>query len=122
MVMKSFALSMSLAVGFLGIASAQSVGSSNGMLTDAGGRVLYTFDKDEAGKSNCNGQCAGNWPPFAAAGESKTAGYSVLTRDDGTKQWALNGKPLYYFVGDAKPGDANGEGKNGVWHTVKAAK
>lgn len=121
--MKSFALSVSLALGFLGIASAQSVSSSNGLLADAGGRVLYTFDKDEAGKSNCNGQCAVNWPPFAAAADGKpAAGYAVVTRDDGTKQWALNGKPLYYFVGDAKPGDANGDGKNGVWHTVKAAR
>ena len=121
--MKSFALSVSLALGFLGIASAQSVSSSNGLLADAGGRVLYTFDKDEAGKSNCNGQCAVNWPPFAAAADAKpAAGYALVTRDDGTKQWALNGKPLYYFAGDAKPGDTSGEGKGGMWHTVKAGK
>lgn len=121
--MKSFAMGMTLTLALLGAASAQSVASNNGLLTDAGGRVLYTFDKDEAGKSNCNGQCAVNWPPFAAAADSKAAGdYSVVTRDDGTKQWALKGKPLYYFVGDAKSGDTNGEGKMGVWHTIKAAK
>lgn len=120
--MKSFAAGMGLVLALVGAAAAQSVTSHNGMLTDAGGRVLYTFDKDEAGKSNCNGQCAVNWPPFAAAADSKASGdYSVVVRDDGAKQWALKGKPLYYFVGDAKPGDANGEGKLGVWHTVKAA-
>lgn len=121
--MKSFAMGMGLALALIGSASAQSVASHNGMLTDAGGRMLYTFDKDAAGKSNCNGQCAVNWPPFAAAADSKSAGdYSVVVRDDGSKQWALQGKPLYYFIGDAKPGDSNGEGKLGVWHTVKAAK
>ena len=121
--MKSFAMGMTLALALIGAASAQSVASNNGLLTDAGGRVLYTFDKDEAGKSNCNGQCAVNWPPFTAAADSKAVGeYTVVTRDDGAKQWAQKGKPLYYFVGDAKPGDANGEGKMGVWHTVKAAK
>ncbi len=121
--MKSFAAGVGLALILVGAASAQSVSSSNGLLADGNGRVLYTFDKDEAGKSNCNGQCAVNWPPFGAAADAKPAsGYTVVTRDDGTKQWALNGKPLYYFVGDAKPGDSTGEGKNGVWHTVKAAK
>lgn len=121
--MKSFVVGVGLGLALLGSAAAQSVASNNGLLTDAGGRVLYTFDKDEAGKSNCNGQCAVNWPPFGAAADGKSAsGYTLVTRDDGTKQWALNGKPLYYFVGDAKPGDSTGEGKNGVWHTVKAAK
>ena len=121
--MKSFVMGVGLGLSLLGSALAQSVANNNGLLTDAGGRVLYTFDKDEAGKSNCNGQCAINWPPFAATADTKAAaGYGVVTRDDGTKQWALNGKPLYYFVGDAKPGDSTGEGKNGVWHTVKAAK
>lgn len=120
--MKSIVAGVGLALALFGIASAQSVASKNGLLTDADGRVLYTFDKDESGKSNCNGACAGNWPPFAAADGKAAAGYTVVTRDDGTKQWALKGKPLYYFVGDAKAGDANGEGKMGVWHTVKAGK
>jgi predicted lipoprotein with Yx(FWY)xxD motif len=119
---KSITVLLSLALLGSGVASAQSVASNNGLLTDAGGRVLYTFDKDEAGKSNCNGQCAVNWPPFAATDGKAAAGYTVVVRDDGAKQWALNGKPLYFFVGDAKPGDTNGEGKMGVWHTVKAAK
>src|SRR5690606_24846647 len=108
--MKSCVMGVGLGLALLGSVMAQSVTSNNGLLTDAGGRVLYTFDKDEAGKSNCNGQCAINWPPFAAAVDTKAAaGYTVLTRNDGTKQWALNGKPLYYFVGDAKPGDSTGE-------------
>ena len=91
---------------------------SAGVLTGPGGMTLYTFDKDTAGsgKSVCNGPCATNWPPLAAAADAAPAGdYSVITRDDGSKQWALKGKPLYYWAKDQKPGDKTGDGFNGVW-------
>ena len=93
-----------------------------GVLVGANGMTLYTFDKDTAGsgKSVCNGQCATNWPPLMAADDDKAGGdYSVVTRDDGKKQWALKGKPLYYWVKDTKPGDTTGEGVMGAWHVVK---
>ncbi|HXW41745.1 MAG TPA: hypothetical protein VEK75_11105 [Xanthobacteraceae bacterium] len=86
-------------------------------LVDSKGMTLYTFDRDAAGKSNCNGQCAVNWPPLMAAADSKASGdWSVVTRDDGGKQWAYKGQPLYAFVKDAKPGDVTGDGVNNVWH------
>jgi predicted lipoprotein with Yx(FWY)xxD motif len=86
-------------------------------LVDAKGMTLYTFDKDSAGKSACNGKCAENWPPLLADSDaSPPAGYSVLSRDDGQKQWAYKGKPLYGWVKDAKPGDTTGDGVNGSWH------
>lgn len=93
---------------------------SNGILTDHQGMTLYTFDKDSAGKSACNGQCAANWPPLAAAAGAKDDGeWTVITRDDGAKQWAYQGKPVYTFVQDKKAGDQVGEGKMGVWHVAK---
>lgn len=86
-------------------------------LTDAKGMTLYTFDKDGAGKSACNGKCAENWPPLIAdSAAAAPAGYSVITRDDGQKQWAYKGKPLYGWVKDTKPGDTTGDGVNGSWH------
>ncbi len=87
-------------------------------LADAKGMTLYTFDKDAGGKSACNGQCAVNWPPLAASGGVSGMGdWSVVTRDDGSKQWAYKGKPLYTFVKDTKPGDVVGDGfNNNVWH------
>lgn len=93
----------------------------SGLLTDAGGRVLYTFDKDSANKSNCNGGCLAAWPAYVAKSGDKApgAGFAAITRDDGSQQWALNGKPLYFYAGDAKPGDANGDNQGGVWHVVK---
>ena len=93
---------------------------SGKILTDEKGMALYTFDKDEAGKSNCSGQCAQNWPPAAAPADAKPVGdLTLIKRDDGTMQWADEGKPLYTFIGDKKPGEVTGDGKNGVWHVVK---
>ena len=91
-----------------------------GVITNEAGMTLYTFDKDKAGKSACNGPCAGNWPPLmAAAGAKASAGYSIITRDDGGKQWAHKGKPLYLWAKDQKPGDKTGDGFNKVWHVAK---
>ena len=95
---------------------------ANGVLTGPNGMTLYTFDKDTAGngKSVCNGPCATNWPPLMAAETDKPAGdYSIVVRDDGKKQWAFKGKPLYYWVKDTKPGDMTGDGFNKVWQAAK---
>ncbi|WP_230532715.1 COG4315 family predicted lipoprotein [Microvirga roseola] len=88
-------------------------------LVDAKGMTLYTFDRDAAGKSNCNGPCAQNWPPLmASANASASSDWSVITRDDGSKQWAYKGKPLYTWVKDMKAGDATGDGVNNVWRVA----
>ncbi|MCY1200778.1 Secreted repeat [compost metagenome] len=92
----------------------------NGMLVDQNGMTLYTYDKDSDGKSACNGQCAQNWPPLMAEAGAKAEGeWSVITRDDGSMQWAYDGKPVYTFVMDKKAGDVTGDGKMGVWHVAK---
>ena len=93
----------------------------DGTLVDGKGMTLYTFDKDAAGKSACNGPCAGNWPPLMAEEGTMNAGdWTIATRDDGKKQWAYKGKPVYRFMKDQKPGDRMGEGMlNNMWHTAK---
>ena len=96
--------------------------TEHGALVGSNGMTLYTFDKDPAGggKSNCNGPCAHNWPPLmASAGDSSHGDWTVITRDDGSKQWAHGGKPLYFWIKDQKPGDMTGEGFNNVWHVAK---
>lgn len=96
--------------------------SSNGMLVGSNGMTLYTFDKDAAGsgKSACNGPCVTLWPPLMAAPDAKAEGdWSVVTRDDGTKQWAYKGKPLYHFQNDKAAGDKNGDNFRDVWHIAK---
>lgn len=86
-------------------------------LVDGKGMTLYIFDRDGTGKSNCNGQCASNWLPLASAADAVSSGdWTIVTRDDGHKQWAYKGKPLYTWSKDAKPGDTTGDGVNSVWH------
>jgi predicted lipoprotein with Yx(FWY)xxD motif len=101
---------------------AKTMDSSAGKIyTDANGMALYTFDKDEAGKSNCYDKCATNWPPFMAAADAKAEGeWTIVDRTDGSKMWAYEGKPLYLYIEDKKAGDVTGEGKGGVWHLAKA--
>ena len=97
--------------------------AQGGVLTDAAGRTLYSFDKDQVGKSNCQGPCIQAWPAYTAepASGARLASQASRFERDGAQQWAWNGKPLYYFVGDAKPGDRAGDGSGGVWHVVKPA-
>lgn len=90
----------------------------NGVLVDSSGKTLYTYDKDQPGKSACVGTCAQNWPPVKATDANPKAPYSVITREDGSKQLAHEGKPLYTFVKDKKEGDRLGDGVGGVWHVV----
>ena len=116
---------LALSLAFLGAcASVQATSpmAADGVLVGPNGMTLYTFDKDVAGsgKSMCNGPCATNWPPMMAAATDKASGdFSVVTRDDGTMQWAVKGKPVYFWAKDTKPGDKTGDGFNKVWQIAK---
>jgi predicted lipoprotein with Yx(FWY)xxD motif len=95
---------------------------TNGAVADPSGKTLYTFAKDVAGsgKSECNGPCANAWPPFSAEGGASPAGnWTIITREDGMRQWAYKGKPLYTYAKDAKPGDRSGDNINGLWSWAK---
>jgi len=94
----------------------------DGILVGAKEMTLYTFDKDTkgSGKSVCNGDCAKNWPPYLATDKDKAADkFTIVTRDDGKKQWAFDGKPLYYWAEDMKKGDKTGDNRSNVWHIIK---
>lgn len=105
-----------------GLANAAAPVVVDGVLTGNAGMTLYTFDKDTAGsgKSVCNGPCAANWPPFLASADDAPGGaFTLVGRDDGGRQWAVKGKPLYHWAKDQKPGDMSGDGVNGLWHVAK---
>jgi predicted lipoprotein with Yx(FWY)xxD motif len=118
-------LSLSLTVLLLGSSAslhAAPPSVADGVLVGPNGMTLYVFDKDVAGsgKSVCNGPCATNWPPLMAAESDKASGdNTIITRDDGTKQWAVKGKPVYFWSKDSKPGDKTGDGFINAWHTAK---
>ncbi len=86
---------------------------------DAQDRTLYTYAQDKPGKSLCNDVCARAWPPLIAPGDAKSdAAWSAIARDDGKKQWALNGRPVYIFAKDL-PGTSFGEGAgNLAWRVA----
>jgi len=101
---------------------ADMVKPAGGVLVNSAGMTVYTFDKDVAGsgKSTCNGPCLTAWPAVMAEPDAKPEGdMSIVTRDDGTKQWAYKGKPVYLYAPDTKPGDMKGDNFRGVWHVIK---
>ncbi|OHV76576.1 hypothetical protein [Rhizobium sp. LCM 4573] len=90
------------------------------VLAGENGMTLYTYRNDKKGTSNCYDKCATNWPPLMADSNAAEEGaYSLVTRKDGSKQWAKDGMPLYYWVKDTKEGDVTGDGVGGVWDVAK---
>ena len=118
-------LALSLTLALLGGCASMNAAPAkvaDGVLVGPNGMTLYTFDKDVvgSGKSVCNGPCATNWPPLMASASDQTSGdYSIITRDEGTKQWAFKGKPVYFWAKDVKPGDKTGDGVLKLWQTAK---
>jgi predicted lipoprotein with Yx(FWY)xxD motif len=95
----------------LAVASVPTVGP---VLVDADGFTVYDFHKDKGTTSSCYGACAKVWPPVITAGapqaiEGATSSKLGTTkRNDGTAQVTYAGHPLYTFIEDKKPGEANG--------------
>ena len=92
--------------------------SAGTFLTTGSGKAVYLWVKDTGDMSNCNGACAGAWPPVTttatatASGAAKASDIGTITRSDGTKQVTYDGHPLYYFSGDSGPGTASGQGSD----------
>ncbi|MFJ4249640.1 hypothetical protein C2E19_00475 [Pseudomonas sp. DTU12.3] len=114
------ALLMAAALTLPGFAmAAEPAMMKDGMMVDHKGMTVYTFDKDAGGKSMCTGDCAKNWPPMMAPAGAKAEGkWTVIKRDDGMMQYAYDGKPLYTFMKDEKPGEMKGDGMKEMWHVV----
>ena len=90
------------------------------VLVDARGMTLYTYTADRPGVSNCGILRRQYWPPALAPADAQPAGdLTLITSDNGQKQWAYKGQALYTYVDDKVPGDVTGEGKYGEWYVVK---
>jgi len=99
---------------------AASVGTFGTVLTGPDGRTLYTHNGDAMNASTCTGECLAEWPPLTISGDQQVAAGSGVTgalasfaRPDGSQWVTYGGMPLYYWKGDAKPGDATGQGIDG---------
>lgn len=103
-------------------------GADGEYLVDKDGMTLYVFADDTSGKSNCSGECAVTWPPFAYDNQDwrsfgdLSARLNVVKRDSGEYQYAYGTKALYHYKGDKKPGDMNGQGVNNKWSIVPVTK
>jgi predicted lipoprotein with Yx(FWY)xxD motif len=98
------------------------------VLVDSNGLTLYDFHKDKGGASACYGACAEGWPPLITEGEpqvgngASAARLGTTERKDGSLQVTYAGHPLYTYVVDKKPGEANGNDVNafgGQWYALK---
>ena len=98
------------------------------ILFDGRGRALYAFTRDTLRKSNCSGACARAWPPYLVTGRVRAgAGVSAsligtIRRADGKRQVTVAGRPVYFYVGDRKPGQVfcqNVREYGGLWLVVR---
>jgi predicted lipoprotein with Yx(FWY)xxD motif len=111
----------------ISLASAPKLGL---ILVDSKGLTVYDFHKDKGTESSCYGACEQGWPPVISAGEPQVGNgasaskLGTTERKDGTMQVTYAGHPLYTFVEDKKPGEANGNDVSafgGEWYALKGS-
>ena len=92
----------------------------NGAPSPANGRALYFYDKDEEGVSKCVGQCTTAWPPLTPSADAQANGsWTIISRPDGSRQWAYKGRPVYVFYRDKADSIATGAQIIPGWHLAK---
>lgn len=113
-----------------GVVSLGNVQKLGMVLVDSSGMTLYDFHKDKGTTSSCYGPCAEGWPPMLTEGEpsagngASASKLGTTERKDGTTQVTYAGHPLYTFVEDKKPGEANGNDVSafgGQWYALKGS-
>jgi predicted lipoprotein with Yx(FWY)xxD motif len=113
-----------------GVVSLGNVQKLGMVLVDSNGLTLYDFHKDKGTTSSCYGPCAEGWPPMLTEGEptvgngASSSKLGTTERKDGTMQVTYAGHPLYTFVGDKGPGEANGNDVSAFgasWYALKGS-
>jgi predicted lipoprotein with Yx(FWY)xxD motif len=98
------------------------------ILFDGRGRALYAFTRDAGKRSRCYGACAKSWPPYLVSGRvraragAKGSLLGTTRRADGRRQVTYAGRPVYFYVGDRKPGQVlcqNVGEFGGVWLVLR---
>jgi predicted lipoprotein with Yx(FWY)xxD motif len=98
------------------------------VLTNANGLTLYWFAPDTPATSKCTGTCTAYWPPVTGrpkAGPGVTGKLGTIKRPGGGLQATYDGHPLYTYVGDNGPGQAQGDRLNlngGLWYEVRVSR
>ncbi|HEU4706856.1 MAG TPA: hypothetical protein VFS64_06705 [Solirubrobacterales bacterium] len=94
------------------------------VLTTLKGKTLYSLSVEKHGKFICTGGCLATWKPLVVPAGTKPTGpvkLGTVKRPEGRTQVTYKGLPLYSFMGDSRPGEANGEGLEdvGTWHAAR---
>ena len=98
------------------------------VLANADGLTLYWFAPDTPTSSKCFGSCAIYWPPVSgspAAGPGVTGKLGTIKRPGGGLQATYDGHPLYTYIGDRGPGQANGNDldlNGGYWYDIRISR
>jgi predicted lipoprotein with Yx(FWY)xxD motif len=97
-------------------------GAQGIFLIGPNGHTLYIFSKDQGTTSACKAACAKLWPAVTATG-TLTSGPGINAKDVKTARGQVKhqvtyyGHLLYYFKGDALPGQTNGANVTG-WNLL----
>jgi predicted lipoprotein with Yx(FWY)xxD motif len=98
-------------------------------LVTSTGMTLYSLSVEKKGKFVCtrSAECLVIWHPLLVPKGKKVKGpvkLGTVKRPEGGSQVTYQGRPLYTFAEDKKPGDAKGEGLKdvGTWHSVRVPK
>ncbi|MDO5653867.1 MAG: hypothetical protein Q4G39_07160 [Brachymonas sp.] len=93
----------------------------DGLMVGSASRLaLYTYSGDGPNTSACVDTCVQQWPPLLATeGDVSRGDFTVFTRPDGLRQWALVGKPLYFWSGERQPGETGGEAVDPQWRAFR---
>ena len=97
------------------------------VLTNTNGLTLYWFAPDTSATSKCTGSCTAYWPPVSGnpkAGPGITGKLGTIKRPGGGLQATYDGHPLYTYIGDNGPGQAQGNNLNlngGLWYEVRVS-
>ncbi len=99
------------------------------ILVGGNGMTLYVFSADTPDQSNCYDVCEEDWPPLVVTGKptlgpglASPSKVGTASRKGGSTQVTYDGRPLYFYIEDGKPGIANGEKVNqdgGIWFVVR---
>lgn len=90
------------------------------VLADAAGRTLYVAFPETSGSTPCGASCARLWRPYLADDTASANGrFALLQRENGSRQWSYDGRPLYRWLGDQDPGEVTGDGVDGTWLAVR---
>ena len=99
------------------------------VFADGRGLTVYGyFSAPEKMQSACDERCQqDDWKPVLAADGAKASGqWTLLSRADGSQQWAYKGHALFTSVRDRKPGDVRairygygGGNRDGNWQPIQ---